>query len=57
MYILITEDNAIHKTEKITAEDKSACDDGYLTIINAYDYTEYYQGKWTDIPTWVNVEE
>lgn len=49
MYILITEDNEVFKTEILTDGDKAAVDDGILIAINLEDQTEYYDGKWTPI--------
>ena len=52
MYLIITEDNSLYKTDKITEDDKSANDDGLIQIVDVGSMSEYYMGEWTRILMW-----
>ena len=49
MYLILTEDSLIWKSDEITDDDKTACDDGHIDIINTEDLTRYYAGTWHEI--------
>ena len=52
MYIFVTEDNNFFVSKDTpTADDRTAVDDGYLTIIKIqHDHPQYYQeGEWVDL--------
>jgi hypothetical protein len=52
MYLFIFEDGHICKNDSYEEDDISACDEGYLTLIDISDPAkpkEYYDSKWTDV--------
>ncbi len=51
-YIIIDETGEVYKTNKITDEDKNACDDGLLDIIDCKEFKSYYQREWHEIQKW-----
>ena len=52
MYLIITEDNSLYKTDEITEDDKSACDDGLIQIVDVGSMVEYCNGLWPRILMW-----
>jgi len=52
MYIILSEDGSPYQTDTITEDEFQACDDGYLTILDAINMTDYYRGQWTPITRW-----
>ena len=51
-YLFITEDGTCYQGDNLTDDDKAACDDGILTIIDVETAKEYFGGAWTDVPSW-----
>ena len=51
-YLYVTEDGEIFQGNEPTADDKRACDDGYLSVIDTKNMTDYFRGKWTSIGEW-----
>ena len=55
-FLFISEDGTVGFTREVTEQDKSECDDGYMSIIRI-DQTdtdqsyplEYYKGEWSEI--------
>ena len=51
-YLYITEDGEFYQGNEPTDDDKRACDDGYLSVIDTENMTDYYRGKWEKIAEW-----
>ncbi len=51
-YIIIHESGDVFKADKITDEDKNACDDGIIEIIDCNEFKTYYHGEWHEIEEW-----
>lgn len=58
MYLIITEDLELYKTDTLTDSLKEAADEGvyYLIQVSLPDPKEFYKGEWHDIPTFVHTE-
>jgi hypothetical protein len=55
MYIMITEDWNVYKSEKITSEDKEAVENGYLDVIDITDPanpTRFNGDVWQSVDVW-----
>ena len=55
-YIIITEDGQTYQSNIVTEDDKNACDDGYLDVINTELMRKYYKGEWHALEVWGNLE-
>ena len=55
-YIMITEDGQTYQSNIVTEDDKNACDDGYLDVINTELMRKYYKGEWHALEVWGNLE-
>ena len=51
-YIMIMEDGTIFKSDTITRDDKDACDNGILDVIDTDTMQQYYEDIWVDITVW-----
>lgn len=51
-YIVIMEDGGVYKTNVITDDDKNACDDGILSVIDTDAMKTYYETEWHDLELW-----
>lgn len=51
-YIIIFEDGTVYKADKVTEEDKQACDNGIISVIDTENMKEYYDGQWLELNTW-----
>ena len=51
-YIIITEDGVTYKYKIITEDDKTACDQGYIAIIDVEEMKEYCKNGWHDLTIW-----
>lgn len=51
-YIIISEEGEVYQSTSITDDDKMACDDGILSIINPERLEEYSNGEWIELPYW-----
>ena len=56
-YILTTEDGSNYTTDNISEDEKSACDDGYLSIINVVTMTEFIARKWHPMARWETLSD
>ena len=54
VYIFIMEDGDISKGKTVSQDDKNACDDGTLSVIDIENLTQYYQGEWHTLENWGN---
>ncbi len=56
-YIMIMEDGTLYKSPEITDDEKIACRDGYISIIDVSIMKEYHESidseeKWVDLKSW-----
>ena len=54
MFILVTEDGVIFKSEAITENDRLSCDAGILDIIDTDGMRTYYENQWHELEEWDN---
>ena len=52
MYIIITEDRESFKAEEIKNDEKIACDQGILDVINTDTMKIYFEGEWHNLRKW-----
>jgi len=50
MYIIVTEYGDVERKDEITEEDIFECEEGYIDIINANDFTYLTDDGWKEIP-------
>ena len=55
-YIFVFEDGSISQNNAISDGDKVAVDSGILDIVDTETGKQYYNGEWTDLPTWGDVQ-
>lgn len=51
-YLIIFEDSSLYKTDTISDDDKSSCDNGILDIVDMGTGKQYLDGEWNDIANW-----
>ena len=52
MYIIITEDRESFKADEIKNDEKIACDQGILDVINIDTMKTYFEGEWHNLRKW-----
>ena len=55
MYIIVTEERECFKADEIKNDEKIACDQGVLDVINTDTMKTYFEGEWHNLRNWYEI--